>query len=66
MYIHATICKISWAYTVIYENGLSVLTERISAVENAPAPKDVSQLRSYLGMLSYNTTFLPINLSTAL
>ena len=44
-------------------HGLHPLPEKVRAVEDAPAPQDVAQLRSYLGLLSYYSKFLP-NLST--
>ena len=49
----------------IDSEGLHTLPERVRAVEEAPAPKSVSGLKSYLGMLTYYSKFLP-NLSTTL
>ena len=46
-------------------NGLHTLHERVRAVQDAPAPTSVSGLKSYLGMLTYYSKFLP-NLSTTL
>ena len=46
-------------------NGLHTLPECVRAVKDAPAPKSVSGLKSYLGMLTYYSKFLP-NLSTTL
>ncbi|PAA75827.1 hypothetical protein BOX15_Mlig026022g1 [Macrostomum lignano] len=46
-------------------SGLKPLPDRVAAVQDAPAPKDVSQLRSFLGMLAQYCKFLP-NLSTVL
>ena len=40
-------------------DGLHPLSEKVLAVQNAPAPEDVVQLRSYLGLLSYYNKFLP-------
>ena len=52
--------------------GHRVSTERIHplddknhAITNAPAPKNVSELKSYFGMINYYQEFLP-NLSSAL
>ena len=39
-------------------DGLHPLSE-VLAVQNVPAPEDVVQLRSYLGLLSYYNKFLP-------
>ena len=38
---------------------------RVSAVLNAPAPKNVAKLQSYLGMLNYYGQFIP-SLATTL
>lgn len=38
-------------------------SEKVRAIVNAPEPKDVSQLKSYLGILNYYGRFIP-NLST--
>ena len=46
-------------------DGLHPLPDRVTAIREAPAPKSVSQLKSYLGMLTYYSKFLP-NLSTLL
>lgn len=45
--------------------GLHPLPEKVEAVTNAPKPRNVTELKSYLGLLSYYTKFLP-NLSTVL
>jgi hypothetical protein len=39
--------------------------EKVEAIQNAPAPQNVSQLRSFLWMLNYYHRFLP-NLATTL
>ena len=44
---------------MIDQYGLRPLKEKIEAIQNAPAPKNVSELRSYLGLLSYYSKFLP-------
>ena len=46
-------------------NGLSPLPEKVAAVRDAPVPKNVAELKSYLGLLSYYSKFLS-NLSTVL
>ena len=45
--------------------GLHPLAEKVEAVQAAPIPKNVSELKSYLGLLSYYGKFLP-NLSSTL
>ena len=45
--------------------GLHTLADRVTALVDAPAPTFVGRLKSYLGMLSYYSKFLP-NLSLTL
>ena len=40
-------------------DGLHPVQEKIDAIKNAPPPKDVSELRSFLGMVQYYSRFLP-------
>ena len=40
-------------------DGLHTVPEKVKAVQDAPSPTDVAQLRSYLGLLSYYSRFLP-------
>ncbi len=49
----------------ISEKGLQPTDEKVRAITEAPTPKDVTQLKSYLDLLNYYTKFLP-NLSTRL
>ena len=46
-------------------DGLKPNVKKVQAIENAPRPLDVSQLRSFIGMMNYYGKFLP-NLSTIL
>ena len=46
-------------------DGLHPLQDRVRAIKEAPTPTSVSTLKSYLGMLTYYSRFLP-NLSTTL
>ena len=50
---------------VIDANGLHPLSDRVRAIKDAPTPRSVSELKSYLGMLYYYSKFLP-NLSSTL
>ncbi|CAI5689533.1 unnamed protein product [Oreochromis niloticus] len=50
---------------IIDAAGLHKSTEKVRAVMEAPAPADVSQLRSFLGMLNYYGRFIP-DLATVL
>lgn len=49
----------------ISARGIQPVSAKVRAVKDAPKPKDVSQLRSFLGMVSYYGKFLP-NLATLL
>ena len=53
--ISGSICCVSWT---------SPVAEKVEAVQEAPAPKNASELKSYLGLLTYYSRFLP-NLSKA-
>ena len=44
-------------------DGLHLTTAKIKAVVDAPTPKNLNELKSYLGLLNYYGRFLP-NLST--
>ena len=50
---------------VIDAQGIRPLPEKVEAIKQAPTPKNVTELKSYLGLLSYYGKFLP-NLSTHL
>ena len=41
-------------------NGLHLMTEKVEAIREAPRPRNVSQLKSYLGLITYYGRFLPI------
>ena len=49
----------------ISAQGLQPTDEKIQAINNAPAPTDVSQLKSFLGLVNYYCKFLP-NISNTL
>lgn len=44
---------------VISKEGLKPTNEKVRAIVKAPAPKDVTQLRSFLGLVNYYAKFLP-------
>ena len=46
-------------------NGIRPLPEKICAIQQAPTPTNLTELKSYLGLISYYGKFLP-NLSTRL
>ena len=45
--------------------GLHPLADKIKAIVDAPSPQNVHELKSYLGLLSYYSKFMP-NLATVL
>ena len=45
--------------------GLHPLSEKVEAVVKAPTPRNLKELKSFLGLLSYYSKFLP-NLSSVL
>ena len=49
----------------ISAQGIRPLSGKVRAIRDAPWPQDISQLRSFLGMLNYYGKFLP-NLATLL
>ncbi len=44
---------------VIDEHGLRPVQKKVKALQEAPVPKNVSELKSYLGLLTYYSKFLP-------
>ncbi len=57
--------KITYCGNKIDANGLHKCHDKLRAVAEAPQPKDVSQLRSFLGFINYYNRFLQ-NLATVL
>ena len=51
--------RIEFCGHVIDAQGLHKTTEKIQAIVESPKPVNISQLRSFLGMLNYYQTFLP-------
>ena len=51
--------EITYCGYVISGNGIQPVVSKVIAINNAPEPKDVSQLRAFLGMLNYYHRFLP-------
>ena len=43
----------------ISENGIQPMEEKLRAIRDAPIPRDLSQLKSFLGLLNYYGKFLP-------
>ena len=57
--------SVSYLGYQIDAEGLHPLPEKVAAVQSAPVPKSVTELKSFLGLLTYYSKFLP-NLSTTL
>eukprot|EP00079_Xenopus_tropicalis_P035743 XP_017949514.1 PREDICTED: uncharacterized protein K02A2.6-like [Xenopus tropicalis] len=57
--------SIQYCGHIIDASGLHKFPEKIQAVLQAPLPKDVTQLRSFLGFINYYSRFVP-NLATVL
>lgn len=49
----------------VNENGIQPLASKVEAIMNAPAPENVQQLRSFLGLVNYYGKFIP-NLASKL
>ena len=49
----------------VSKEGIQAMEDKVDAIANAPSPKNVSELKSYLGMINYYQKFLP-NLSSVL
>ena len=47
---------------IIDESGLHPTEEKVKAIQEAPAPKNLAELRSFLGIINYYSHFL-LNLS---
>jgi hypothetical protein len=52
-------------YPTFNADGLHTAPSKVAAVVDAPPPQNVSQLRSFLGLLNYYRRFIP-NLSSLL
>lgn len=57
--------QVSYCGHMISEEGLKKSPDKVNAVLKAPRPENLQQLRSFLGLVNYNRSFLP-NLSTVL
>jgi hypothetical protein len=51
--------SVSYLGHVISEEGLHTAESKVEAVVEAPDPRDISELRSFLGMVNYYAKFLP-------
>lgn len=60
---HFMVSSVEFLGHLIDGNGIRPLPEKVRAIHQAPTPTSVTQLKSYLGLISYYGKFLP-NLST--
>lgn len=51
--------SVSYLGFVIDAEGLHPVSDKIEAIKDAPIPNNISELKSYLGLLSYYGKFLP-------
>ena len=51
--------KIEFLGHVITPNGISPTEQRVDNILQAPAPKTKSELKSFLGLMTYNSKFIP-------
>ena len=51
--------SVTYCGYVITGDGIQPMAAKVEAIKNAPEPKDVSQLRAFLGLLNYYHRFLP-------
>ena len=57
--------RVEYLGHVIDESGLDPTKEKVKAIQEAPQPHNVTELRSFLGIINYYSKFLP-NLSVTL
>lgn len=58
-----SVCVHGTSSNKVSKKGIEALDDKVEAITNAPAPMNVLELKSYLGMINYNQKFLP-NLSS--
>ena len=51
--------KVKYIGHVLSKQGVSPGKSNLEAIQQAPRPADVSQLRSFLGMINYYSKFIP-------
>ncbi len=50
--------KIEYLGHVIDEHGLHPTEDKVKAIQEAPTPKNISELRSFIGILNYYGKFI--------
>ena len=56
--------EVTYCGYVVGKDGVRPMPSNVEAVKNAPAPTNVTELRSFLGMVNYYHAYMP-NLATA-
>ena len=51
--------EVTYCGYVINGSGIKPVGAKVEAIQNAPKPENVAQLRAFLGMLNYYHRFLP-------
>ena len=51
--------KVKYLGFIISNQGIEVLPEKIAAIRDAPAPQNVTQVKSFLGMINYYHRHMP-------
>lgn len=51
--------SVTYLGCMINQHGLHLLKEKVRAVQDSPDPKNMSELKSYLRLLTYCSKFLP-------
>ena len=51
--------EVTYCGYVINGRGIKPVEAKVEAIQNAPVPENVTQLRAFLGMLNYYHRFLP-------
>ena len=59
------VAQVTYCGYRISGSGVEPVKDKVEAIQRAPEPQNVSQLRSFLGMLNYHHQFLP-NIATTL
>ena len=51
--------KVEYLGHVVNKDGISPTSEKVEAIRSVPAPRNVSELKSFLGLLTYYSRYLP-------
>ena len=51
--------RVEYLGHVVNKDGISPTTEKVEAIRSVPAPRNVSELKSFLGLLTYYARYLP-------